>query len=218
VVIHQRALGAGEVLAFCDHWETARHTLSFDIDGVVVKVNSLEQQRLLGFVSRSPRWAIAYKYAPEQAITTIRDIVVQVGRTGALTPVAMMDPVTLAGSVVSRATLHNEDEIRRKDIRIGDRVVIQKAGEIIPEVVRVIPEERGGTERAFAMPDHCPVCGAEVVRPEGEAVARCSGIACPAQRKRNLRHFVSRGALDVQGIGPALIDQLVDQGPGTRPR
>lgn len=202
--------GVEAVLAFCDEWEHKRSTLSYDIDGIVMKVNSLEQQQALGFVSRSPRWAIAYKYAPEQADTTIRDIIVQVGRTGALTPVAIMDPVTLAGSVVSRATLHNEDEIRRKDIHIGDRVVIQKAGEVIPEVVRVIPEAREGDEQEFVMPDHCPVCGAEVVRPEGEAVARCSGIACPAQLKQRIRHFVSRGALDIQGIGPALIDQLVD--------
>jgi DNA ligase (NAD+) len=206
----QRAVGAQEVLAFCDTWEGRRHTLSYDIDGVVVKVDALEEQRRLGFVSRSPRWAIAYKYAPEQAETTVRDIIVQVGRTGALTPVAIMDPVTLAGSVVSRATLHNEDEIARKDVRIGDRVVIQKAGEVIPEVVRAITDARDGDERAFAMPAHCPVCGAEVVRPEGEAVARCSGIACPAQIKQHIRHFVSRGALDIQGIGPALIDQLVD--------
>ncbi|MHB9025872.1 MAG: NAD-dependent DNA ligase LigA [Armatimonadota bacterium] len=209
---YREVRGAAAVLEFCDHWETARHALTYDTDGVVVKVNSLDDQARLGAVSRSPRWAIAYKYAPEQAETVIRDILVQVGRTGALTPVAVMDPVLLAGSVVSRATLHNEDEIRRKDIRIGDRVVIQKAGEVIPEVVRVIPEARSGDEREFIMPDHCPVCGSEVVKPEGEAVARCSGIACPAQAKQRLRHFVSRGALDIQGIGPALIDQLVENG------
>ncbi|HEX2951966.1 MAG TPA: NAD-dependent DNA ligase LigA [Armatimonadota bacterium] len=209
--------GVDEVLQFCDYWETARREISYDIDGVVIKVNSLEDQRTLGFVSRSPRWAIAYKYAPEQAETTIRDIIVQVGRTGAITPVAVMDPVTLAGSVVSRATLHNEDEIHRKDIHIGDRVIIQKAGEVIPEVVRVMTEARDGDEVPFTMPDHCPVCGSEVVRPEGEAVARCSGIACPAQLKQRIRHFVSRGALDIQGIGPALIDQLVDSGQVTNP-
>ena len=204
--------GAEQVLAFCDRWETERRKLPFETDGVVVKVNALEQQDALGFVSRSPRWAIAYKYAPEQAETVIRDIIVQVGRTGALTPVAIMDPVLLAGSVVARATLHNEDEIRRKDIRIGDRVIIQKAGEVIPEVVRAITEARDGDEREFIMPTHCPVCGSEVVKPEGEAVARCSGIACPAQVKQRIRHFVSRGALDIQGIGPALIDQLVETG------
>lgn len=204
--------GAKAVLAFCDRWETERHKLPYDTDGVVVKVNSLDAQQALGFVSRSPRWAIAYKYAPEQAETVIRDIIVQVGRTGALTPVAVMDPVPLAGSVVARATLHNEDEIRRKDIRIGDRVIIQKAGEVIPEVVRVITEARDGDEREFIMPTHCPVCGSEVVKPEGEAVARCSGIACPAQLKQRIRHFVSRGALDIQGIGPALVDQLVETG------
>ena len=201
-----------QVLDFCDHWESARHALPYDIDGVVVKVNSITAQQELGFVSRSPRWAIAYKYAPEQAETVVLDIQVNVGRTGAITPVAIMEPVTLAGSVVSRATLHNEDEIRRKDVRIGDRVIIQKAGEIIPEVVRVVLEKRTGREQTFLMPNHCPVCGAEVVRPEGEAVARCSGIACPAQLKRRVMHFVSRGALDIQGVGPALIDQLVDAG------
>ena len=206
------AHGAEEVLAFCDRWETARHTLKYDIDGVVIKVNDLSAQRALGFVSRSPRWAIAYKYPPEQAETVICDIVVQVGRTGALTPVAVMEPVLLAGSTVSRATLHNEDEIRRKDIRVGDHVIIQKAGEVIPEVVRVLVEKRTGTEEPFNMPDHCPVCGSAVVRPEGEAVARCSGIACPAQLKQRIEHFVSRGALDIQGIGPALVEQLVETG------
>jgi DNA ligase (NAD+) len=206
---HHLAANAEEVLEFCDAWEAQRHTLSYDIDGVVVKVNDLDAQAALGFVSRSPRWAIAYKYAPEQAETTVRDILVQVGRTGALTPVAVMDPVLLAGSVVARATLHNEDEIRRKDIRIGDRVVIQKAGEIIPEVVRAIPEARDGDEQEFVMPDACPACGAAVVRPEGEAVARCTGVACSVQLMRHIGHFVSRGALDIQGIGPALIEQLV---------
>ena len=208
----QPARGAEEVLAFCDRWEHERHQLTYDTDGVVVKVNDLAAQATLGFVSRSPRWAIAYKYAPEQAETVIRDILVQVGRTGALTPVAVMEPVLLAGSTVSRATLHNEDEIRRKDIRIGDHVVIQKAGEVIPEVVRVIVEARSGDERTFTMPDHCPVCDAEVTRPEGEAVARCSGVACPAQLKQRIEHFVSRGALDIEGIGPALVEQLVDGG------
>jgi len=206
------AYSADEVLGFCDAWEHDRHTLTYDIDGVVIKVNHLDRQRELGTVSRSPRWAIAYKYAPEQAETVITNIIVQVGRTGALTPVAIMEPILLAGSVVSRATLHNEDEIRRKDIRVGDHVIIQKAGEIIPEVVRTLSEKRVGSEREFFMPDHCPVCAALVTRPEGEAVARCSGIACPAQMKQCLRHFVSRGALDIQGVGPALIDQLVEGG------
>jgi DNA ligase (NAD+) len=209
---HKLAPNAEAVLAFCDAWEAERHSLSYDIDGVVIKVNDLAQQATLGFVSRSPRWAIAYKYAPEQAETVVRDIVVQVGRTGALTPVAEMDPVMLAGSVVRRATLHNEDEIRRKDIRVGDRVVIQKAGEVIPEVVKALTAARTGDEREFVMPDHCPVCGAEVTKPEGEAVARCSGVACPAQLKQRIEHFVSRGALDIQGVGPALVEQLVAGG------
>lgn len=204
------AKGLAEVQEFCDHWESARHSLSYDIDGVVIKVNSYALQRQLGFVSRSPRWAIAYKYAPEQAETEILDILVQVGRTGAITPVAVMTPVLLAGSTVSRATLHNEDEIRRKDIRIGDRVIIQKAGEVIPEVVRTLTEKRTGKELEFIMPVTCPVCGHAVIRPDGEAVARCTNIACPAQNKQRIEHFVSRGALDIQGIGPALVEQLVE--------
>ena len=204
------AQGVEEAQEFCDHWESARHDLPYDIDGVVIKVNSYALQRQLGFVSRSPRWAIAYKYAPEQAETTILDIIVQVGRTGAITPVAVMTPVLLAGSTVSRATLHNEDEVRRKDVRIGDRVIIQKAGEIIPEVVRAMSEVRTGAEIEFTMPTNCPVCGAAVIRPEGEAVARCTNIACPAQLKQTIGHFVSRGALDIQGVGPALVEQLVE--------
>ncbi len=206
------AKGVAEAQEFCDHWESARHDLPYDIDGVVIKVNSYALQRQLGFVSRSPRWAIAYKYAPEQAETEILDIIVQVGRTGAITPVAVMTPVLLAGSTVSRATLHNEDEIRRKDIRIGDRVIIQKAGEVIPEVVRTLTEKRTGKEVEFIMPDTCPVCGHAVIRPEGEAVARCTNIACPAQNKQRIEHFVSRGALDIQGVGPALVELLVEAG------
>ncbi len=206
------AKGVAEAQEFCDHWESARHDLPYDIDGVVIKVNSYALQRQLGFVSRSPRWAIAYKYAPEQAETDILDILVQVGRTGAITPVAVMTPVLLAGSTVSRATLHNEDEIRRKDIRIGDRVIIQKAGEVIPEVVRTLTEKRTGKEVEFTMPTACPVCGHAVIRPDGEAVARCTNIACPAQNKQRIEHFVSRGALDIQGVGPALVEQLVEAG------
>ena len=198
--------------SFINHWETARHSLPYDIDGVVIKVNRLDFQQQLGFISRNPRWAIAFKYPPEEAETTINDIIVNVGRTGAITPVAIMEPVTLAGSVVSRATLHNQDEIQRKDVRIGDRVIIRKAGEIIPEVVRVLSEKRRGNETEFVMPVNCPVCGSAVVRPEGEAVARCSGISCPAQNKQRIIHFVSRGALDIQGLGPALIERLVDAG------
>lgn len=204
--------GIDEVLEFCNEWQSKRMTIPYDVDGVVVKVNSLALQERLGFVARSPRWAIAFKYPPTQATTVVRDIRVQVGRTGALTPVAIMEPIEVAGVTVSRATLHNEDEIRRKDVRIGDTVIIQRAGEVIPEVVEVVKEKRDGDEIEFRMPDYCPVCGAEVERPEGEAVARCVGIACPAQLKERVRHFTSRGAMDIEGVGPALIDQLIERG------
>ncbi len=199
------------MIEFCDEWEKQRKTLPYDIDGVVVKVNDFALQERLGAVSRSPRWAIAYKYQPAQATTKIERIVVQVGRTGALTPVAEMTPVEVGGVTVSRATLHNEDEIRRKDIRVGDTVVIQRAGEVIPEVVRVITEARDGDEVPFEMPARCPVCGADVERPEGEAVARCIGIACPAQLERRIRHFASREAMDIEGLGPAQVEQLVSK-------
>ena len=202
--------GMEAVIAFCQEWEQRRHDLTYAIDGVVVKVNSLAWQAELGQVSRSPRWAIAYKYAPEQAATVVREIVAQIGRTGAVTPVALMDPVEVSGSTVSRATLHNEDQIKRLDVRIGDTVLIQKAGEVIPEVASVVKEKRTGTERRWKMPRTCPECGAEIVRPEGEAVARCTGIACAAQLKGHLEHWGSRVALDIEGLGPAIIDQLIE--------
>jgi DNA ligase (NAD+) len=201
-----------EALQFIREWESKREELDYDIDGVVVKVNSLALQAELGQVSRSPRWAIAYKYPPDQATTVIREIRVQVGRTGALTPVAIMDPVPLGGVTVSRATLHNEDEIARKDVRVGDTVVIQRAGEVIPEVVRVVLEKRPPGTEPFKMPTHCPVCGSAVERPEGEAVARCTGIACPAQLRERIRHFASRDAMDIEGLGTALVEQLVETG------
>lgn len=200
------------VRAFIEEWGRNRDTLGYDIDGVVVKANSLALQERLGFVSRSPRWAIAYKYPATQETTVIRRIDVQVGRTGALTPVAIMDPVEVGGVTVSRATLHNEDEIRRKDIRIGDTVVIQRAGDVIPEVVQVIVDRRTGDEQEFIMPTTCPVCGDRVERPEGEAVARCVNIACPAQIRERIIHFASRNALDIEGVGPAQIDQVIERG------
>jgi DNA ligase (NAD+) len=199
------------VLAFCEEWRERRQELNYDMDGVVVKVNSIAQQQELGYVSRSPRWAIAYKYPAEQARTIIRDIRIQVGRTGALTPVAIMEPVVVSGVSVTRATLHNEDEIQRKDIRVGDTVIIQRAGEVIPEVVEVVTDARKGDEEVFVFPKQCPVCGADVERPEGEAVARCVGIACPAQVAARLRHWASRGAMDIEGLGPAQIDQLLEK-------
>jgi len=201
--------GVQEAAAYCQEWQQKHGQLGYGTDGVVVKVDSLALQRELGQVSRSPRWAVAYKFPPEEQTTVVKDIIVSVGRTGALTPVAVMEPVVVSGSTVQHATLHNEDEVMRKDVRIGDTVVIRKAGDVIPEVLSVITSKRTGRERKFRMPTKCPVCGADVVRPEGEAVARCTGIACPAQLLGRIEHFFSRGALDADGLGPALITQLV---------
>jgi DNA ligase (NAD+) len=197
---------------YCQRWIEKRKELDYEIDGMVIKINSLKMREELGLTTRSPRWAIAYKFPAQQVTTKIRDIIVQVGRTGALTPVAMLDPVKISGSVVQRATLHNEDEIRRKDIRIGDTVLVQKAGEVIPEVVKVIKEKRTGKEKEFVMPSKCPVCGAKVFRLEGEVVSRCNSLTCLAQLKERIRHFASRNAMDIEGLGPAIIDQLVENG------
>ncbi len=202
----------GETLDYYRKIAEMREELRYEADGVVLKVNSFEIQRALGEISRSPRWAIAYKFPPRQETTVIKDIVVQVGRTGALTPVAIMEPVRISGVEVSRATLHNQDEIERKDIRVGDTVVVQRAGDVIPEVVRVIESKRTGSDMKFRMPERCPVCGAEVVRPEGEAVHRCSNVSCPAQLKESIRHFASRGGMDIEGLGDKLVTQLVDKG------
>jgi DNA ligase (NAD+) len=189
-----------------------RETLAYEIDGIVIKVNDLRLREELGEVSRSPRWALAYKFPPREATTQILDILVQVGRTGALTPVAKLKPVQLGGVQVSRASLHNQDEIERKGILIGDTVVVQRAGDVIPDVVRVLESARTGNERPFVFPTKCPVCGADVLRSEGEAVARCTGISCPAQLKERILHFTSKGAMDIQGIGRKLVDQLVSRG------
>jgi len=192
--------------------EKKRTSLNYEIDGVVIKVNSLELQRELGEISRSPRWAIAYKFQPEQAVTTVKDIIVQVGRTGALTPVAIMDPVNVGGVEVERATLHNQDEIDRKDVRVGDTVVVQRAGDVIPEVVEVLKDKRTGKEKGFKIPDKCPVCGSEVHRAPDEAVSRCSNMSCPAIVKRTISHFAGKGAMDIEGLGWRIVDQLVDEG------
>jgi DNA ligase (NAD+) len=200
------------VWARCEGWLERRSTLPFEIDGVVIKVNDLRQQEELGFVSREPRWATAYKFPATQQTTRINDIVVNVGRTGALTPLAMLEPVNIGGVIVSRATLHNEDEIRRKDIRIGDTVVVQRAGDVIPQVVQVITERRNGDEREFVMPERCPVCGSPTHRAEGEAVRYCTNSACPAQLKRHIHHFVSRGGMDIEGLGEKLANRFVDLG------
>jgi len=195
-----------------------RASLPYEIDGVVYKVNRFVQQRDLGFVARAPRWAIAHKFPAHEENTIVRGVEFQVGRTGALTPVARMDPVFVGGVTVSNATLHNMDEVRRKDVRIGDTVVIRRAGDVIPEVVKVILERRPKDAREVELPAKCPVCGSAVEREEGEAVARCTGgLYCPAQRKEALRHFASRHALDIDGLGTKLIDQLVEGGVVNNP-
>jgi DNA ligase (NAD+) len=200
------------VIDFAERWREPRHGLPYETDGVVVKVDRSDLQSRLGMVSRAPRWAIAYKFPPEQVETVVEDIVPYVGRTGTLTPVAHLRPVLVAGSTVARATLHNLDEVRRKDVRIGDRVLLHKAGDVIPEVVRVIPEARDGSEREFEMPDRCPVCDAVVVREEGEVRHRCSNPFCPAQVIQGLSHFVGRGGMDIEGAGFAVLDQLLARG------
>lgn len=200
------------VLEQLDVLEGMRHEFPFEMDGGVIKVNERSLYESLGYTAKSPRWAVAYKYEPEQAETTLHTISIQVGRTGVLTPVAELEPVQLAGTTVKRATLHNEDEIRRKDIRIGDRIIVEKAGEIIPAVVKVVTEKRTGSEQDFAMPTECPVCGSEVEKREGEVALRCINLQCPAQVKNWLTHFASRGAMDINGLGESLVEQLVDSG------
>ncbi len=200
-----------EVLSAIDEIGEMRGELTFDIDGAVVKVDSLLQREEIGVTTKTPKWAVAYKYPPEKKETWVKDIVVQVGRTGAITPMAILEPVRVAGSTISKTTLHNEDFIKEKDIRIGDKVLIQKAGDVIPEVVEVLKSRRTGKEKVFEMPKKCPVCGADAVREEGEAVTRCTGIECPAMLFRSLVHFASRDAMDIEGLGPAIIEQLLDQ-------
>jgi DNA ligase (NAD+) len=210
--IIQTFKSADELIEQCKLWADKRGELPFEIDGLVIKVNDLEQRALLGNTSKSPRWAAAYKFPPEKKRTKVKSIIVQVGRTGAITPTAEFEPVRLAGSVISRATLHNEDFIKEKDIRIGDTVIIQKAGDVIPEVVEVVIEDRNGSEMEFNMPKHCPACGSEAVREEGEAATKCVNMTCPAQIKRSLFHFVSRDAMNIDGMGPQIITMLMDKG------
>jgi len=201
-----------QVLAFLAEWEGRRHGLDYEIDGVVIKVNALRQQGELGFISRSPRWALAFKFSPEEAETVVEAIQVQVGRTGAITPVARLRPVQVGGTTVTRATLHNEDEVARKDVRVGDHVLVQRAGDVIPEVVRVLVDQRPSSTRPWRMPRNCPACSQPLVRDEGEAVRRCINPACPAQRRERLLHFVSRGAMNIEGVGQAVLDQLLERG------
>lgn len=200
------------VISYCQSWAEKRGDLPYDIDGMVVKVDDLSQQRRLGSTAKDPRWAIAFKFPAAQATTVVEDIFVRVGRTGVLTPTAVLRPVRLAGTTVSRATLHNEDYIKNKDIRVGDTVVIHKAGEIIPEVVEVLSAKRRGHEKPFNMPDHCPVCHGPVVRVAGEAAHKCTNPACPARKRENLIHFASRDAMDIAGLGEAVVNLLADAG------
>lgn len=201
-----------ELIEYCSRWQAGRFDLPYAVDGLVIKVNSLSQQERLGSTMKSPRWAIAYKFPPEQAVTRVKNIFVRVGRTGVLTPSADLEPVRLAGTTVSKATLHNEDMIREKDIRIGDRVLVQKAGDIIPEILAVLTGERDGTEVPWSMPRECPSCRSSVVRVSGEAAVRCTNLACPAQLWEGLIHFASRNAMDIAGLGPAVIGQLLAAG------
>jgi DNA ligase (NAD+) len=201
-----------EGFAFCEEWQGKRRSLSYEIDGVVVKVDSRAQQEALGYTSKSPRWAIAFKFPPEEKTTDVVDIMVGVGRTGALTPVAVLEPVFVAGSTITHATLHNEDEVRRKDVRVGDRVIVRKAGDVIPEIVGVVKDARAGTEVEWKMPERCPVCHSLAERVEGEAVTRCTNVACPAQTFERILHFAGRGAMDIDGMGAVTVMQLLDKG------
>ncbi len=198
-----------DAIRYHEEVKEKRDELDYEIDGIVVKVNSIEQQERLGTISRSPRWALAYKFPAREEFTRVKDIVVQVGRTGALTPVAVLEPVPIGGATIRRATLHNEDELRKKDVRIGDTIVVKRAGDVIPEVVSVIKSKRTGTEKEFKMPDRCPVCGAEVIK-EGP-IMRCIGVSCEAQLKERIKHFASLRALDIEGLGEKVIEQLVDR-------
>ena len=210
--LNQLCTGAEAVIAYHRDMAERRDGLAYDIDGIVAKVNSFDLQRRLGMISRSPRWAVAFKFKPRQGVTRIVDIIASVGRTGVITPTAQLEPVGVAGVTISNASLHNMDEIERKDVRIGDTVLIERAGDVIPYVVRVLTEKRDGRERRFRMPKQCPVCGAPVIREEGEAAYRCIGASCPAQIKERIRHFASKHALDIDGLGDKLVSQLVERG------
>ncbi len=207
----RKVLGFEQIKNFIDYWDDKRHSLSYETDGIVIKVNKFLFQQRLGQTSKNPRWAIAYKYPPEQQVTRVLDIIVNVGRTGILTPVAVLEPVRISGSTVSHATLHNEDELKRKDVRIGDWVVVHKAGEIIPEIIKPIKERRTGKEKQFIMPKRCPSCGSEVIRPAGEVAVRCTSFACPAQQFEKIVHFASKGAMDIDGLGSAIVEKLLEK-------
>ena len=208
----RRCEGIDEAIAYHDEMAEQREDLPYEIDGVVFKLNRLAHHDQLGVRTRDPRWAIAYKFEPRRATTTIRNVEVQVGRTGQLTPVALLEPVHIGGVEVSRASLHNQSEIEQKDIRIGDEVVVERAGDVIPHVVKSLKEERDGSEEAFYMPAHCPVCGTEVVMSEDKKQAHCPNLSCPAQLRESLTHYASREAMDIEGIGQKRAQQLIDAG------
>lgn len=203
--------GIDEIWDYCQEWRERRHELDYETDGVVVKLNPLKTRETMGFTAKSPRWATAFKFPAEEKETRILEIELNVGRTGVITPTAVMTPVLIGGSVVSRASLHNFDLMRERDIRVGDWVIIHKAGDIIPEVIRPLVEKRTGKEEPFPVPDKCPVCAATVIRFEGEVAYRCDNINCPARLKESLIFFASREAMDIEGMGPAVVDQLVDR-------
>lgn len=207
----QQAGGIDEIWAYCEEWKERRHDLDYETDGVVVKLSPLGTREQVGFTAKSPRWATAFKFPAEEKETEILEVELNVGRTGVITPTAVMNPVLIAGSVVSRASLHNFDLLRERDIRIGDRVLIHKAGDVIPEVIRPLVEKRTGQEKTFTIPENCPACGATVIRFEGEVAYRCDNINCPARLKESLIFFASREAMDIEGMGPAVVDQLVDR-------
>ncbi len=201
-----------EVEAYHARWREERDTLAYEVDGCVIKVDDVGLQEIAGTTARAPRWACAWKFPARQATTTVIGIEVQVGRTGALTPVAVLEPVLLGGTTIQRCTLHNEEEVRRKDVRVGDRALIEKGGDVIPKVVKVFPELRGKDSRPFAMPAACPACGSSIVRPEGEAISRCLNASCPARLKESILHFAGRGSMDIEGLGEALVEQLLARG------
>lgn len=209
---YEKVKSIDEVIKFCEKWAKKRESLGFEIDGIVIKVNDFDMQERLGYTAKAPRYAVAYKFPAAQVSSRILDIILQVGRTGAITPVAVMTPTLVAGSTVSRATLHNEDEINKKDIRIGDTVIIQKAGDVIPEVVSVIKDMRTGNEKPFHFPKKCPVCGSDIERKEGESAYRCTNKNCYAVEKEKLIHFVSKKAFNINGLGEKVVEQMIDEG------
>lgn len=206
--LHQDLSG---VMKFIDQWDKSKERLDYGIDGIVLKINSAKQRSRLGFTARTPRWAVAYKFAAEQASTVVEDIVFQVGRTGAITPVAILKPTLVAGSTISRATLHNEDELQKKDVRIGDTVILHKAGEVIPEIIRVLPELRSKHSQVIHFPKHCPICSSTLNRPAGEAITRCPNSRCPGRTRESYYHFVSKKGFNIEALGEKIIDQLLDR-------